>query len=58
MTPDSIETLTNPQPRGHIIYLYTNESQVVKAVCLFANAGLRKDEAVLLVMTEAHRQAC
>src|SRR4051812_38991126 len=56
MTPNSIKTLTNPQPRGHIVYLYTNESQVVQAVCLFASAGLRKGEAVLLVMTEAHRQ--
>ena len=56
MTPNSIETLTNPQPRGHIVYLYTHESQVVEAVCLFARAGLRKDEAVLLVMTEAHLQ--
>jgi hypothetical protein len=56
MTPNSIETLTNPQPRGHIVYLYTNESQVVEAVCLFASAGLRKGDAVLLVMTEAHRQ--
>jgi hypothetical protein len=56
MTPNSIETLTNPQPRGHIVYLYTNESQVVEAVCLFASAGLRKGDAVLLVLTEAHRQ--
>jgi hypothetical protein len=56
MTPNSIETLTNPQPRGHIVYLYTNESQVVEAVRLFASAGVRKGEAVLLVMTEGHRQ--
>src|SRR5512141_1879446 len=56
MSLNSIETLTNPQPRGHIVYLYTNESQVVEAVCLFASAGLHKDESVLLVMTEAHRQ--
>jgi KaiC/GvpD/RAD55 family RecA-like ATPase len=27
---------------------------VAEAVCLFASAGLRKGEAVLLVMTEAH----
>ena len=54
MTPNGIETLTNPHPRGHIVYPYTTESQIAEAVCLFASAGLRKGEAVLLVMTEAH----
>jgi hypothetical protein len=56
MTPSGIATLTNPHPRGHIVYPYTSESQVAEAVCLFAGAGLRKGDAVLLVMTEAHRQ--
>jgi hypothetical protein len=56
MTLNSIETLTNPQPRGHIVYLYTSEFQLAEAVCLFASAGLRKGEAVLLVLTDAHRQ--
>jgi len=46
--------LSNPEPRGHIVYPYTDESQVADVVCLFAGAGLRKGEAVLLVMTEAH----
>jgi hypothetical protein len=54
MTPNSIETLTNPDPRGHIVYPYTNETQVADAVGLFASAGLRKSEAVLLIMTNAH----
>jgi hypothetical protein len=46
--------LSNPEPRGHIVYPYTGESQVADVVCLFAGAGLRKGEAVLLVMTETH----
>ena len=46
--------LSNPQPCGHIVYPYTDESQVADAVCLFARAGLRKGEAVVLVMTRAH----
>jgi MEDS: MEthanogen/methylotroph, DcmR Sensory domain len=56
MTPSGIETLTNPQPCGHIVYPYTNEFQVSEAVCLFAGAGLRKGEAVLLVMTADHHK--
>ena len=47
--------LTDPHPGGHIVYLYTEEKQVADAVCFFASAGLRKGEAVVLVMTEAHR---
>jgi hypothetical protein len=46
--------LSNPQPCGHIVFPYTDESQVAEAVCLFASAGLRKGEAVVLVMTQAH----
>jgi hypothetical protein len=46
--------LSDPQPCGHIVYPYTDESQVADAVCLFASAGLRKGEAILLVMTAEH----
>lgn len=51
----STEMLSNPQTCGHISYTYTEESQVIEAVCIFAGAGLRKSEAVVLVMAEAHR---
>lgn len=54
MTTRAAAILSNPEPRGHIVYPYTDESQVADVVCLFAGAGLRKGEAVLLVMTEAH----
>lgn len=56
MNARGIETLTNPDPRGHIVYPYAQDSQVADAVALFTRAGLRKSEAVLLVMSETHRQ--
>ncbi len=54
MNAKAAELLSNPQPCGHIVYPYTDESQVADAVALFASAGLRKGESVHLVMTEAH----
>jgi len=54
MNPTAHEILCNPEPRGHIVYPYTDEAQVAEAVCLFASAGLRKGEAVILVMASAH----
>src|ERR1700694_5274836 len=54
MNSKAAEILSNPQPCGHIVFPYTDESQLADAVCLFASAGLRKGEAVLLVMTQAH----
>jgi hypothetical protein len=54
MNAKAVAILSDPQPCGHIVYPYTDESQVAEAVCLFASAGLLKGEAVLLVMTEAH----
>jgi len=54
MNAKALAILSDPQPCGHIVYPYTDRSQVIEAVCLFASAGLWKGEAVLLVMTEAH----
>jgi hypothetical protein len=48
MSPKSTDILSNPDARGHIVYPYTDETQVADAVCLFATAGLQKDDAVLL----------
>ena len=56
MNPGGIETLTNPPLCGHIVYSYTREEQVIEAICLFAQAGLRKGESVRLVLTAAHHQ--
>ncbi len=47
--------LTDPHPYGHIVYPYTDEALVGQAVALFAGAGLRNGEGVVLVMTAAHR---
>jgi hypothetical protein len=49
--------LTHPDPQGHFVYPYTNESQFSEAVCLFASSGLRKGGSALLVMTESHCEA-
>src|SRR5579859_3847300 len=49
--------LTHPDPHGHFVYPYTNESQFSQAVCLFISSGLRKGGSALLVLTEVHREA-
>ena len=46
--------LANPHPRGHIAYPYTDEGLVGQAVCLFASAGLRDGEGVILIMSVDH----
>src|ERR1700676_888903 len=46
--------LTNPHPCGHIVYPYTDENLVGQAVCLFASAGIRDGEGVILIMTAGH----
>ena len=46
--------LTHPDPHGHFVYPYTNESQFSEAVCLFISTGLRKGGSALLVMTDVH----
>jgi MEDS: MEthanogen/methylotroph, DcmR Sensory domain len=54
MNPSGAALLANPQPCGHIVYPYTDESHVAEAVCLFASSGLRKGEVVILVMSAGH----
>jgi len=46
--------LANPHPCGHIVYPYTDEGLVGQAVCLFASAGLRDKEGVILIMSAGH----
>jgi len=48
--------LTNPKSRSHMVYHYAEETHLADAVCLFASAGLRKGETVVLIMSEAHYQ--
>ena len=49
--------LVNPHPCGHIVYPYTDENLVGQAVCLYASAGLRAGESVILIMTTDHFQS-
>ncbi len=46
--------LSNPHPCGHIVYPYTDEGLVGQAVALFASAGLRDHEGVILIMSAGH----
>lgn len=54
MNPNGIAILTNPHPCGHIVYPYTDQNLVAKAVCLFTSAGIRNGEGVVLIMTADH----
>ena len=56
MNPKGAAILSNPHPRGHIVYPYTDENLVGQAVCLFASAGLRDGDGVILIMTSDHRE--
>lgn len=54
MTPKCVSILSDPHPCGHIVYPYTDEDHVAHAVALYASAGLKNGEAVILLMTRAH----
>jgi lambda repressor-like predicted transcriptional regulator len=52
------ESVLGAPPHGqHVAQLYTEQDSLVRAVVEFAGAGLRRNEAVILVATTAHRQA-
>src|SRR5277367_5553858 len=54
MNPDSIGLLTNPHPRGHLVYPYHDESTLVQVLGVYAIAGLKNGEALILVVKEEH----
>jgi len=54
MTAAGAEILSHPHPCGHIIYPYTDEGLVGQAVALFASAGIRDEEGVVLIMSRDH----
>ena len=56
MSPKSANILSNPDPCGHIVFPYTDDTQLADAVLLFASAGLQKGDGVVLVMTSGHRE--
>lgn len=49
MNPKASALLVDPHPCGHIVYPYTDRNLLAQAVCLYASAGLRKNEAVILI---------
>src|SRR5579872_3331542 len=54
MNANGASILVNPHPCGHIVYPYTDEGLVGQAVALFASAGLRDREGVILIMSADH----
>ena len=54
MNAKGASILINPHPCGHIVYPYTDEGLVGQAVALFASAGLRDREGVILIMSADH----
>ena len=54
MNAHAAALLTDPHPCGHIVYPYTDENLVGQAVCLFASAGIRDGEGVILIMSGDH----
>lgn len=57
MSPKAIALLSNPHPCGHIVYPYTDEALIAQAVTLYATAGIKNGEGVILVATPAHLHA-
>jgi hypothetical protein len=49
--------LANPTCRSHIVYPYTDDRHLVDAVGFYTANGLAREGAVILIVTEAHRQA-
>lgn len=54
MTPNALAMLTKPS--GHLVYPHTDNAHLAEAVGLFASAGLREGEAVILIMAASHCQ--
>src|SRR5258708_40034507 len=54
MNANGAVILVNHHPCGHIVYPYTDEGLVGQAVSLFASAGLRDGEGVILIMSADH----
>ena len=56
MDPRTAGILANPH-HNHIVYPYTDDRRLADAVSFYANNGLVRDDTVILVVTEDHRQA-
>jgi KaiC/GvpD/RAD55 family RecA-like ATPase len=49
--------LADPAPGSHIVYPYTDENKVVQAIRHYTSSGLSRDEAVVLILSEPHRES-
>jgi MEDS: MEthanogen/methylotroph, DcmR Sensory domain len=56
MDPQTAGILANPE-HSHIVYPYTDDRRLADAVSFYANNGLVRGSAVVLVATEPHRHA-
>jgi hypothetical protein len=56
MDPQTASILAVPH-HSHIVYPYTDDRRLADAVSFYANCGLVRGDAVILIVTEAHRHA-
>ena len=56
MDPQTARILANPN-QNHIVYSYTDDMRLADAVSFYTNNGLVRGNAVVLVVTNAHRRA-
>ncbi len=56
MDPQTARILANPN-HSHIVYSYTDDRRLADAVSFYTNNGLVRGNAVVLVVTDAHRRA-
>jgi MEDS: MEthanogen/methylotroph, DcmR Sensory domain len=56
MDPQTARILANPN-HSHIVYPYTDDMRLADAVSFYANNGLVRGNAVVLVVTDPHRRA-
>jgi len=54
MTPATAAILCNPRPSEHIIYSYTDDTELMDALTLFAKIGLIRGEAIILIVIAKH----
>jgi hypothetical protein len=52
MDPNSTALLTNPHPRGHLVYPSSDARALSSAIGSYAIAGLKNSEAVILILKE------
>lgn len=57
MDSETASTLANPPRRGHMVYPYTDDRQMVSTVGFYASSGLAGSGSVVIIATEEHRAA-